>query len=119
MKKESNIEKTAFDLPKEEFYEMEQERLSENSSFEDPSLEKFVKEPSEPDSNDNFELKPFQIFLLIFLFLIMLLVSIVSGSNGGMEYYVAIPIAILSFSGVLFLIKCAKKHDEENNKRYK
>lgn len=114
MDKKSN-EKTSFGLTEDKFCKMmEQERLSENSSFENPALEQFVKEPTESlDVPDNFRLKPYEFFLLTFLTLIMLFVSIV----GGMEYYVSIPIAILSLLGFLILVKSAKPHDEENRKK--
>ena len=118
MDKKSN-EKTAFGLTEEEFCKIEEKRSKENSSFEAPALEQFVKEPSESDLCDNFKLKPWQFSLLTFLLLVMLLVSILSGSNEKMENYVAIPIAFLSFLGLLILMICAKEHDEENNKRYK
>ena len=118
MDKKSN-EKTTFSLTEEEFCKMAEKRSKENSSFEDPALKQFVKEPTESDLCDNFKLKPWQFSLLTFLLLIMLLVSILSGSNGGMKIYVAIPIAFLSFLGFLILMICAKEHDEENNKRYK
>lgn len=120
MDKKSNGEKAAFGLTEEEFYKiLEQKRLQENSSFEDPALEQFVKEPAESDLCDNFKLKPYEFLLLTFLLSIMLSVSIISGNKGEMEIYVAIPIAILSFLGLLILIKRAKEHDEENTKRYK
>lgn len=119
MDKESN-EKTASGLTEEELDKiMEEILLSDNSSFEDPALEQFVKEPSESDLCDNIKLKPWQFFLLTFLLLIMFLVSTLSGSNGGMEIYVAIPIAILSFLGFIILMTSAKEHDEENNRRHK
>lgn len=120
MDKKSNV-KTDFSLTEEELDKiMEEVRISENSPpFEDLALKQFVKEPSESDLCNNFKLKPWQFTLLTFLLLIMLLVSILSGSNGGMEIYVAIPIAFLSFLGFLILMICAKEHDEENNKRYK
>lgn len=118
MDKKSN-EKTAFSLTEEEFCKMEEKRSKENSSFEDPALEKFVEGPAESDLCDNIKLKPYEFLLLTFLLSIMLSVSIISGNKGEMEIYVAIPIAILSFLGLLILIKRAKEHDEGNNKGHK
>ena len=109
MDKKSNVEKTSFVLTEEEFYKMGKKQSQENSSFEDPALKQFVKEPSESDLCDNFKLKPYKFFLLTFLFLIMLSVSIINGIKGEMEIYVALPIAILSFLGLLILIKHGKR----------
>ena len=114
MNKKSNAEKT-FDFNGEEISEKKGDRLSSLDSAQ----KRFIKEPTESDLYDTFKLKPYEFFLLTILDLIIFFSSIASADNGGMEIYVAVPIAILSCLGFLILIKCAKQHDEENKKNHK
>lgn len=106
MKKESNEENNMINLTEEEFFKMlEKHRSLNNSSFEDPALQKFVKEPSEPHSNNKESiLTNFGFFLLLFLFLVILISSIIGKIRGTMEAYITIPIAILSYFGLIILI---------------
>lgn len=106
MNKKSNAEKT-FDFNGEEISEKKGDRLSSLDSAQ----KRFIKDPTESDLCD-FKLKTWEVFLLTVLFLIIFFSSIISAENGGMEIYVAAPIAILSCLGFLILLKCAKQHDE-------
>ena len=119
MSKKSNVEKTACSLAEEKFGNMKEQRLSESSSSEDTALESFVKKPTESNLQDEFKISPLDSFLLIFLFCVICIVSIIYGVKGMMEPYVVIPIAFLSLSGFFILVKNAKKHDEESDKKYK
>ena len=109
MDKKSNIEKTAFDLTEDEFCKMiEQQRLSD---FEALALKQFTRASSEPDLCNDFKSKLWEYIPLIFLLAVIFLDTIVSNMYGGMEWYVAIPIALLSFLGFLILIKPTKQHN--------
>lgn len=119
MNEKSKTEKTAFGLTEKKFCRImeEQERLSKES-FEDEALEKFVKEPEKSNLYDKV-VSATNFILLFFLFCVIFAVSVISSSKGEMEFYVAVPIALLSMIGIIILIKDAKKNDNENNKKYK
>ena len=107
MDKKSNGEKAAFCLAEEEFYKiLEQKRSQENSSFEDPALEQFVKEPTESETDLLLKVQKISVSISCFiLFAIMLIFSTIGGLRGSMEQYVAFPISILSLIGLFILIK--------------
>ena len=116
MNQESN-EITSIGMSKEDFSKMLEE-YERNNSFEDPALEQFVKKPEKSNLVDNIVSTKNSI-LLFFLFCVICAVSIISGSKGMMEPYVAAPIAGLSMIGIIIIAKDTKKYQDENNKKYK
>ena len=117
MNQESNEKLTSIGMSKEGFSKMLEE-YERNNSFEDPAHEQFVRKPEKSNLLDNVVSKSNSI-LLFFLFCVICAVSIISGSKGTMEPYVAAPIAVLSMIGIIIIAKDAKKYQDENNKKYK
>ena len=117
MNQESNKKLTSIEMSKEDFSKMVEER-ERNNSFEGSALERFVRKPEKSNLLDN-TVSTTNSFLLFFLFCVICAVSIISGSKGMMEPYVAAPIAGLSMIGIIIIAKDTKKYQDENNKKYK
>ena len=117
MNQESNEKLTSIEMSKEDFSKMfgEYER---NNPFKAPALEQFVRKPEKSNLVDNI-VSTTNYILLFLLFCVICAVSIISGSKGTMEPYVAISIAVLSMIGIIIIAKDMKKYQDENNKKYK
>lgn len=101
---EKSTRKTAFGLDKEEFFNLKEEiNIADGDSFEDKALEKFIKKP-----NSRTKLK-LDLFFMFILFTIIFLGSIIGGVRGGMEAYVAFPVAILALIGIIIIVNDVKK----------
>ena len=117
MNQESNKKLTSIEMSKEDFSKMVEEH-ERNNSFEGSALERFVRKPEKSNLLDN-TVSTTNSFLLFFLFCVICAVSIISGSKGTMEPYVAVPTAALSMIGIIIIAKDIKKYQDENNKKYK
>lgn len=95
----------------------EQERLSNEEHFEDKALKQFVVEPEESGNDITISLSSFT--LLFIILCAICAITVITGSKGLLNPYVASAIAILSAIGFILLAANAKKHDLKNNMKYK
>ena len=111
MNQESNKKLTSIEMSKEDFSKMVEEH-ERNNSFEGSALERFVRKPEKSDFLDKI-VSTTNSFLLFFLLCVICTVSIIGGSKGTMEPYVAAPIATLSMIGIIIIAKNIKKYKDE------